>query len=740
MIKTQNTITPYLNTTIRDYIDKQIIESSDILGVYYPLTNFIASNPVKGLEKYPFDMAAIIAKEFLGAKFFTDDDNDFVAEKPQPGLSFRIYHRAIDDEVNAVLIKYLSLFCDQGQAKIQYKASNFFKTFRLLAIHDGDLRSKLTETIIANASDDLLFSIEKSLIDLKIDSEFWQDYFRSSLAKLPGWTAYINYYESNQGQEISITQYLAVRFLVERILICQKHDSQLSYKYIYINDYSHKVTNLERRESEFRSKLIEDIKSNLSSKPVKATTDAQLVFCIDVRSEPFRKRIEESGSYETLGFAGFFGVPVGFKTPGHNHKFISSCPVLIKPKYFVEEKLNDKHSREHIHNSALVYSIFGDLKYNPITVFNMAEAAGTICSGLILLRSISKRYTKNLFRNFDKLFRPKLVGSINLEKDSDLGIDLEDQINMAENSLKMMGLYNNFSELVLFCGHRSSTKNNAYASALQCGACGGNHGSPNARILAQILNNKNVRKALESRNIVIPDYTIFIGAEHDTCTDDLEIFDNDLNLSKTQSIKLSKLKQDLVQAKIANNLQRLKYFGDLTSPDIRSSDWSQVRPEWGLANNAAFIIAPRKVTQNLHLNGRAFLHSYDYTIDAKGSYLETIINAPLIVAQWINSQYYFSTVDNVNFGSASKITHNIVGKIGVMQGNASDLMHGLPLQSVMKNDKEPFHEALRLTAIVYAPQNLVDEVLARSPKVQELIKNKWINLTVIEPVAEEVKA
>ncbi len=58
----------------------------------------------------------------------------------------------------------------------------------------------------------------------------------------------------------------------------------------------------------------------------------------------------------------------------------------------------------------------------------------------------------------------------------------------------------------------------------------------------------------------------------------------------------------------------------------------------------------------------------------------------------------------------------------------------------MKNDKEPFHEALRLTAIVYAPQNLVDEVLTRLPKVQELIKNKWINLTVIEPVAEAIKA
>ena len=76
-----------------------------------------------------------------------------------------------------------------------------------------------------------------------------------------------------------------------------------------------------------------------------------------------------------------------------------------------------------------------------------------------------------------------------------------------------------------------------------------------------------------------------------------------------------------------------------------------------------------------------------------------------------NSQYLFSTLDNVAYGAGSKITKNITGKIGIMQGNASDLMSGLPLQSVYRSDKEAYHETVRLMTIVYAPSGFIDKII-----------------------------
>ena len=165
----------------------------------------------------------------------------------------------------------------------------------------------------------------------------------------------------------------------------------------------------------------------------------------------------------------------------------------------------------------------------------------------------------------------------------------------------------------------------------------------------------------------------------------------------------------------------------------RSIDWAEVRPEWGLARNAAFIIGPRRLTQSVNLEGRSFLHSYDWKSDPSGKFLTTILTAPMVVAQWINSQYLFSTLDNVAYGAGSKITHNVTGKIGVMQGNASDLMLGLPLQSVYRADDEPYHEALRLLTVVYAQRSTLDSIIHSQDVLRNLFGNGWVTLACIDP-------
>jgi uncharacterized protein YbcC (UPF0753/DUF2309 family) len=170
----------------------------------------------------------------------------------------------------------------------------------------------------------------------------------------------------------------------------------------------------------------------------------------------------------------------------------------------------------------------------------------------------------------------------------------------------------------------------------------------------------------------------------------------------------------------------------------RSVNWAETRPEWGLARNASFIVAKRDLTKNIDLDGRSFLHSYDWQKDVDGSALNLILTAPMVVAQWINSQYLFSTINNVAFGSGSKITQNIVAKIGVMQGNASDLMHGLPLQSVFSNDHEAYHQPLRLTTFVHAPTNLIDKAIYKNEILQKLFSNGWVHLFCLDPKSSKI--
>ncbi len=328
-----------------------------------------------------------------------------------------------------------------------------------------------------------------------------------------------------------------------------------------------------------------------------------------------------------------------------------------------------------------------------------------------------------------------------LERLGRIGFSLDEQTRFVVQALRSIGLVHNFSRFVLLVGHGSASENNPYESALDCGACGGNHGLASARVLARMANKPEVRRRLRARDIDIADDAWFVPALHNTTTDEIHLYDLDA-LPAQHLIYLDRLRNGVTAAarlcaqerlpSLQTGAAELDAAQAARSARRNSMDWSQVRPEWGLSRNAFFVIGRRSLTEATGLDGRAFLHSYDYRLDPKLRLLENILSGPLVVAQWINMEHYFSTVDNERFGSGSKAYHNVAGRFGVMTGNLSDLRTGLPAQTVLDNGL-PYHEPVRLITVIEAPFEHALKAVESVVSVKRLVRNGWVRLLIIDP-------
>lgn len=695
----------------------------------WPLETFIACNPLQGFEEKHFE-------EALTTGGFR--------QKKAP-------HNSSLEKVNLQMIKWCGSFFDLGQSAIEmpHRDKGFYFGFSKLAYFDKKLHHNKKDYIQwlsnlpKNAEEAIILCLEK----LGVSKEKEEEFITQTFLYLPGWAGLVKWKTAwdnstaKDKQPITLTDFLAVRLVITCLLWPEAaKESQRTEDSSSVQKVLNELKNNEKNYQQTLIRTVLPAANALETKSERA--NAQLVFCIDVRSEPIRRAIEKLGNYETLGFAGFFGLPIRVKEFATG-KLKDCCPVLLKPRFYIDEKPSVKKARsiKHLQQEKVIKTSFRtmyqELKYNFVTPFALVETLGAWCGVKMLFKSLAPTFANQSSASLKRFMNPEVQTEPLFELNEDnweQGISLSEQIDYAETVLRLMGLTSGFAKLIIFCGHGSSTENNPYASALDCGACGGNHGGTNAKLLAAMLNKPEVRRALEEKGIHIPLDTLFYAALHNTTTDSIDIY----NLKKPKVIYphlLTQLRADLEKAKVCTNLERGKKLNSIhAEKDIqrRSQDWSETRPEWGLARNAAFIVAPRSLTKNIDLDGRCFLHSYDWTQDPEGSLLETILTAPMVVAQWINSQYLFSTLDNVAYGSGSKITHNITGKLGVMQGNGSDLMHGLPLQSVMSSDTCSYHQPQRLVTLILAPKKLVSNIIERQTILKKLFFNEWVHLILID--------
>ncbi|WP_197524628.1 DUF2309 domain-containing protein [Botrimarina hoheduenensis] len=603
----------------------------------------------------------------------------------------------------------------------------------------------------------------------------WQAYLLSLAYELPGWSAWTQYQAAwleggearvGDAQGDDLLGLLAIRLAYDAAL-AKQHAYTMDVSAAYAtpspdtdtDGLAHETTNevlvrhvlLRANELGYRNRILAQLSASVrateradqaelstESAPTGTPKLAQMAFCIDVRSERIRRHLEAANSpIETIGFAGFFGMPFAYQRLGEAAS-TNQLPVLVAPQFKVEEKVRAASAvqqgvmvdqRDFVRTLRKGWKRF---QTAATSAFAFVEATGMLF-GLKLL--------KRVFLSGLGSFESRGDG-VPAAQQSRLGPDLEAlpshgltitrQADLAASLLAGMGLCHDFARLVVFCGHGSQTENNPLEAGLDCGACGGHSGEPNARLAAQLLNRSEVRAELLTRGIELPPHVHFLAGLHNTTTDEIRFFDGDL-VPATHLADVEELRLAVATAASRTRLERLPLLSAAKASDVfrRSLDWSEVRPEWGLTGNATFIVAPRSLTAPIDLAGRSFLHSYDHNTDPDGKVLEAILTAPMVVGSWINLQYYASTVDPQHFGSGSKTIHNVVGRFGAFSGNCGDLMTGLPWESIHDGVRYQ-HDPVRLLSVVAAPRERIAEILSRHRNVEQLALNGWIHLVALD--------
>jgi len=484
---------------------------------------------------------------------------------------------------------------------------------------------------------------------------------------------------------------------------------------------------------------------------------AQVFFCIDEREESMRRALEETDPrIETFSSAGYFGVAVDYKGIDDPHS-AAFCPVVVKPEHTVLEQpkaedsalLERRRRRRRILGLLMQNSLVSSKTL--VRGWLSTSALGLLSAVPLIGHLLAPRRYAILRDSLNRAFLPEPRTELTLMRNTTesrsamtgllTGFNPEEKAERVASVLQPAGLLNNFARLVVILGHGSTSLNNPHESAHDCGACGGRRGGPNARLFAAMANRPEVRILLREKAIDIPSDTWFIGGYHDTCSDDVELFDLDA-VPATHQNDLERIRESLNLASARNAQERARRF-DSCPPDARpeaalrhveerSEHLAEPRPEYGHCTNAVCIVGRRSLTRGLFLDRRAFLVSYDVTHDPADENLAALLDAVVPVCAGISLEYYFSFVDNDRYGCGTKLPHNVTSLVGVMDGHASDLRTGLPWQMV------EIHEPVRILFVVETTPDRFNTVISSNPALKQLVENRWIRLATIGPASGRV--
>ena len=779
-----------------------VTTAARLIGPAWPLREIVASNPLALLENFDVTDAAHVASRVLGVRGYLGE-SDFITmfdagritradlrealvEQfvdrgiPAPGANLdamveslvRTARCAASREPAPADAKrrpdssetsdeHAAWWCQRAWSGTASNGSGPWVRLRQTCVHsayDGALGLRGASRLIEGLPEDPAEALALLCSRAGIDETMIVEYLTRLLSGLPGWTAHAQWRARVFADPTPVLELAVVRVVLELLLVGDATNTlraRADDEPVDPAELSRCETWQRALEAGFRRPLLDDLRAGgetlasacRSLEEKRPVPLAQAVFCIDVRSERLRRALEAQGPFATYGFAGFFGAALRHVT-GDGAEF-DQCPALLEPSFAVVAQPRPDGLRPPVRGAAL------GIGAAPLTPLLVAEATGWLAGVAAVVQTAAPRLWHRLSKRWtlpDRWGIPadttRSDGHGRVHTGLPVGMTHGQRVALAAGALRTIGLVEDFAPLLVICGHAATVENNAFATAYDCGACGGNGGHVNARVLAEVLNDPTVRETLAADGIRLPDSTVAVAAAHDTTTDEVEL-DPAFAPFPAYSERVATLREALGAAGRAVRAERAGSLPGAPRPGsapaaltrhvrARALDWAEPAPEWGLAGNAAFVIGPRSLTRGLDLDGRVFLHSYDPALDPDGSILASILTAPAVVTQWINAQYYASTVDPGVLGAGDKSTHNVVGEVGVLTGAHGDLRLGLPWQALFDGapghpTSERRHEPLRELIVVWATPRRVGEIVGSHDLLARLVANGWVAVAAIDP-------
>lgn len=399
-----------------------------------------------------------------------------------------------DTLTHAVLIRFCAAFADQGYSNwnLPNRSRGFYKSFLGMYRSAGGpperwlkgLAKELARLDDANVSP--LESIHESLDLMGISPGEWEDFFPYTILALRGWASMIRQMDVRgdrfavPAQPGTLTEYLAVRLLVERFAIAHVAEKELKYRGPLKNvraeaqkrvgvsqtpnsdqrtftvfqlaqiqgwrpSVLHELSNaqwamlvseieafssVERRrvfqvafEHRFRNHALDAIACHTqqAAERVKAPR-FQASFCIDAREESFRRYLEETcPDMETFAAAGFYSVPIYFRGVAEAN-FNPLCPIIMKPSHWMAEEA--VYSLQETHRSRAKTRRWLGTASRGFDLGSRSLALGALLSGglgvlasiPLIARVLFPRLTGNFQKATNAIFDPPPVTRLVVER------------------------------------------------------------------------------------------------------------------------------------------------------------------------------------------------------------------------------------------------------------------------------------------------------------------------------------
>lgn len=705
----------------------------------------------KGEKNLEFWKSIVLEKEY---------DNAFNPRVGRLRANWKtIYHIDLDSLVQPLLFRILSSYLDQGIALWHFPNEDKGILYALRELEKNSLSSFLNSKRVKQLLLDEKTSIEELLDILVGKNEYYEQYIFDQQCSHRGWSGMVSTIEDHPDtvlypKKIALHDLIILDLLFEIDVL----DRQLGdnwqplakdvksppldlFAEIALTEY-HEVLMI--WQDAFEWNYYDEVLAGLThakerqlEKEESTPKSFHAVFCIDEREDSLRRHLEGADpNCETLGAPGFFGVEFYFQ-PQNGMFYEKLCPAPVTPKYLIKE-FDVKGKRKH----ELLYT---KKTHSFFEGFFISLSLGAVAAFRLVQNLFSPKMSPAISDAFAHM---NLHGQLQFEnKNPDdienglqLGFTVSEMALRVENLLRGIGMVKDFAPIFYVVAHGSSSANNPHHGAHDCGACSGRPGSVNARVFSAMANHPKVRAILAANGLYIPTETQFLGALHDTASDEIAFYD-EATLSPENAKRHKKNKATFENALDLNAKERSRRFASIdTKQDIkkvreairrRSVSLFEPRPELGHGTNALCFVGHRSLTKHLFLDRRAFMNSYDYRTDPDGKLLLGVMRPLPPVCGGINLEYYFSRMDNYKLGAGTKLPHNVVGLIGVANSSDGDLRPGLPLQMI------EVHDPVRLLILVEHFPEVVLNTIKIEPALYEWFINDWVHLAAIHPETNE---